>query len=497
MRKNRLVCFATVFLALNLAGCKSSTGGKPVAAGSASVATSTSTAAQAGASQTNSGNRSQESTGGTSAESLPKALLDFIPFRSKVSIPQNLLGEYASLHVVQPANATVDAVDLQNHQVYMDRRIASMMSAIVQKNGVMSFPNFMECGFDADMANLAASANSKIQSAIERGSNLCFKLRQPEGFFYKGSLFVPGFFSMLELQDALEAVVTAPMMQGVPFSFFDAPTTRSVQSAMLRVKFSTLTSDFNDFFGRIDAALAVSGLSTSEKQNLSKLRASASMRWVELNAWNDSGKSAYNADAQKIVAQGKIRSVLPYNNLSDNERKNLSMYLYAMMWRFRGGGFEPLHNTQYARIFFAQLPYTMLAQLNGVNIADSIEMGANMSLTLALEGWSYWMDMGTTPNQDPEINDLINMSLRGLEQTRRNSDVVSRLGYDTQIMKFYSLQFGICYMYSFDRLKGVYIKKDVELPFSGFFDWPTAWGEHCAGAAFGLGLAETLLAGHK
>ena len=350
MLRNHRFLIPILLLSILLVGCKTSGGGSGGGGGSGSAAIpgvnnpansqailSSSTQANAPIPSTNIPNSTLPVDSGKS--SAPVANLDFLPLIAKASIPPELAKDYAALKSQSLGFANIDKIDLPHYQISMDHRISEMMHGIMQNRGVSNFPAFMACGFDTEMGSLAASSNTKVQYALQRGGNICFKLHQPEGYFLKDKIFSPGIFNMLTLQNVLETAVTAPMLQNIPFSFFDVPTTQSIRSAMLRIKFSVLTLDLNDFLARMDSALTDGSISAIDKQNLLLMKQATLSKISELNRWNDAGKAALTADNLAVAKQRKLRGALPYNNLPDTERKSLTMYASAMMWRLRGGGF--------------------------------------------------------------------------------------------------------------------------------------------------------------
>jgi hypothetical protein len=421
----------------------------------------------------------------------------FVSFVPKQSLDPNLNKAYQSLVVHKPAQAQITRIELLNYALFFDHRIAAMLNYHVTNHVVQTFPDFLSCRLDEPVAQFQQPQHAAIAALVERITNICYRLRQPESFFNKGSVFKPDFLgsNMSKLEHVIETVVTPTQLQNTQFSFFDEQTTRSVQSAMLRVKMPILERDYKDLFDRIQNVLNATNVSARDKQIAQEIKQHADGLQSVIAQWNQQGLNAFQADQARVASSGKSRGSLPYVNMPDIERKNLTMYLYAMMWRLRGGGFVPLDGTQKARRYFAQIPFTLLAQLNGLDSGTSETLGSNMFMVLALKGWGKWMDMGPRFPFPVESSHLVSLSRRGLEQTDSNEKVMRSIGYDSNIMKFYSAQFGSCYVFSFNSLDGVYLKQSLPKPFSGFFDWPSAWGEHCAGAVFGLGIAETLLIG--
>lgn len=434
---------------------------------------------------------------------LPARAQEYRPFTVKLGVPAELLSEYTGLKSepypdqASTAAESIVPINLNRYTVHFDQRIASMMEHIFATHGVQFFPDYTDCLFDSYIGQFNAPKQAKVAYALERANNLCLKLHQPEVFFNAGSVFNAGLLNMTGINDLIETAVTPSLLQNVPFSLFDEVTTQSIRSALLRVKFTTVENDFADLVKRIKAMANADEVSGQDREIATLMLKASQKKLEELRKWNEEGKNQFRIDTRRVTAAGKTRGSMEFKNMPDVERKNLTMYLYAMMWRFRGGGYVPLSGTQLARLYYAQLPYAILAGLNGLDQVTAFTVGAKMFYVLAAEGWGRWMDMGTTSGEEPELNDLIHMSIRGLHQTNGIEYSLASEGYNTEIMRFYTLHFGICYIYSFDKLKDVILKGNMSKPFSGFYDWPTAWGEHCAGASLGLGLAETLLNGQK
>lgn len=421
----------------------------------------------------------------------------FVSFVPKQNLDPSLGKAYQSLVVQKPSQVSVMQIELLNYTLSFDHRIATMLNYHVTNHDVQISPVFMACHLDEPVAKFEQPQQTTIVALVGRIGNICYRLRQPESYFNKGSVFKPDFFgtNMTKLEDVIDTVVTPTQLQHTQFSFFDESTTRSIQSAMLRVKFSILERDYKDLYVRLQNVQNDGSVSARDKQIAQEIKQHADNLMSVIQKWNQQGVAAFQADQEKVAASGKTRGSLPFVNMPDVERKNLTMYLYAMMWRFRGGGFVPLDGTQKARRYFAQIPYSLLAQLNGLDSSTADSLGSNMFLTLALKGWGKWMDMGPRFSFAIESSNLVSLSRRGFEQTSDNENVMRNRGYDANIMKFYSAQFGACYVFSFNALDGVMFKPNLPKPFSGFFDWPSAWGEHCVGALFGLGISETLLTG--
>lgn len=159
----------------------------------------------------------------------------------------------------------------------------------------------------------------------------------------------------------------------------------------------------------------------------------------------------------------------------------------------RGGGLvdKPL-GTQATRYYFVNLAYSTLAALNG--LPNAFAYGPDQFLRVAIRGWADWMDMGDNKKDEVLIKDLINMTERGMYQTRGAEDLVrSTSSFSTDGFAAAGLQMGPCYLTVWDKFKGVYVLKDPPLPFRGYIDWPTAWGEYCFGAVLGYGMSSTAL----
>lgn len=415
----------------------------------------------------------------------------YVPYVPKTALPPDLQKQYSQLSAVQYQGSIVVTMDMANNKLFLDSRIAEMLNSIGATNGHGVFVDFFDCAIDLELQ--AIKNNTSLSEVYLRGVDLCLKLSKPEAFFNKGVLFEPGLLKMKALKDVIETVITPTFLQNTPFSYFDQKTTHLIRSALLRIKFEVVMKHFSDMQQTIYKHLKESTqISSQEAQALRNMQSKLSSQSQVVAAWNEKGKSQFKDDVQQAQKRNPSRGTLPYNNMPDLERKTLTMYLYAMMWRFRGGGFIPLNGTQLARIFYAQLPYKLLAELNGLDSINASNLGANMFGRLVTHGWSGWMDIGRNHGEN-EAHDLAYMSVRGLQQTQEVEMALKSLGFDASIVKYYSAHFGICYLYAWEKLDKVLVHPKPSKPYSGFFDGATSWGEHCAGAAFGLGLSETLL----
>lgn len=208
---------------------------------------------------------------------------------------------------------------------------------------------------------------------------------------------------------------------------------------------------------------------------------------------NTRGLQQAQQDQKKILEQKRKRTNLPFANLSDVDRQNLSLFLGGMYWRFRGGGALSLGSTRRARFLFNRLPMELIAQLNGGNQAKVIGTRINDRIS---KGWGEYMDMGTTPGDKDRVHDVVMMMNRGLYQVESAASELRSQKFDNTNLLAGGMQMGICYYYSVEKLINFHLGRPMPAPFnSSFIDGFTASGEFCTGAAISLGLSKSLLAG--
>ncbi len=181
---------------------------------------------------------------------------------------------------------------------------------------------------------------------------------------------------------------------------------------------------------------------------------------------------------------------LDYRKLTEADRSLLGIYMGAIFWRARGGGFIDLpkgtHDTRY---YFVQYAFSSLGVLVGRSINP---IGRSLKWALKLKGWGKWMDMGNTAKDDVEVGDLINMTDRGVYQVDGTFDEIEDWGGKPDIMYIAGSLMGPCYYWAWNGLSDEHYGSDLEIPLAKFIDSETAWGELCTGASIGLGITRSL-----
>jgi hypothetical protein len=230
----------------------------------------------------------------------------------------------------------------------------------------------------------------------------------------------------------------------------------------------------------------VSGLQTESKD------AQATLVRVDRD-----GRNEALADRQTVIKHGLQREVLPYPNLSDADRRLVSTLLGGVYWRLRGGGlrYQP-NGTNAARELFNKLPMGAIGYLNGLDVGKSA--GERQYIELILHGWGKFMTMGTTPGGFDLWYSFVKMVERGSQQSDPASRILDDAGYDPYEYQAGGRQMGLCYFFAYQtKLKDFLVNPKMQHPYREFIDAPTAWGELCTGATLTLGLADSLLKGHK
>ena len=387
------------------------------------------------------------------------ALAAYSPYQLRSSVAS---GE--SFSIATPESIPSEKIEIRDYDIFFHPEIARLLLRIESTNGEAPLENFLTCP-------------DELKSS-PAGRNFCRAIERPETLFVGPTLFDPGltgiYSAMQTLEENLTTIITPSERQGTTFSWFSESTSQKIRRAMLRLKFSEVE--------RLASEIPTHDLSPLTTTLISQVR--------EIEA---SGRRDYLLDARRISEKGKFRARLPHPNLSDEDRRVLSMFVYGMLWRFRGGGFvdEP-KGTQLTRLYFALRPLDVIARLNGMR--DS-RFGFDQARRLIAQGWGRWFDMGRNPGQENEAHDLFYMTERGIYQMDGAAMMLEWAGFDSLPMKVLSRQFGICYLFAWERLPEIRVLPQLQPPFQGFFDSPTAWAELCAGTLIGLGLSEGLLGG--
>ncbi len=428
--------------------------------------------------------------------STPSWAQSFRPFSTNLSIPGHLTSSMNQFQVDGGLLFEPQTIRLAEFDVSMHPLIANLMIHISNTQGVQGLPQFENCEMINAINAFQNQGDGRVVDVMNRVRSICAKIMSPEAMYATNKLFDPGTLGLLtamtSIEEILRTIMTPLLMQGTAFSWFDVETTQKIRMALFRIRYSDLKKELNQLQKTLDSVAG--SLSGADQATARELRNLANQQMARIMVINNDGINAYKADARVLAAKGKNRAALPYQNLSDDDRRYLSMYTFALMWRFRGGGMvDKPKGTQESRLYFAQRPYDVLASINGAEGASGL--GADQLIRLVSKGWGKFFDMGHTVGEEPLINDLINMTSRGIYQVEGTMETLSRAGYDVRMVKAMGLHFGTCYLYSWEKLENVRVKDGLQPPFQGFFDSPTAWGEMCVGAALGLGLSETLLQG--
>lgn len=207
------------------------------------------------------------------------------------------------------------------------------------------------------------------------------------------------------------------------------------------------------------------------------------------------GLAQAEADRNAILRTGYRRDQLEEAYLTDQDRKILSMYIGAIMWRIRGGGItqEP-DGTRKRRVLGVYHPFNYLSKLSG---GDSAADQGTSLLYAVIKGWGRYFDMGRTKEDEDIYFDLVHMTKRGQYQVVGSANDLEGRNFDPTALQIAGLQMGPCYFYAWEKYEGKNLGKDLKPPFKEFIDGPTALGELCFGATLGLGLSETLLKGYR
>ena len=293
-----------------------------------------------------------------------------------------------------------------------------------------------------------------------------------------------------------EAFTHAPPVPAglLPSDF--ATTTRTILKKVRADALASRASDARAAYARAKSALAtqpacfVNG--TALASAIDALDAELATTTSSLSTLVQSGKTEAAHEALCLAAKSHVRVTSSLPTLTRDERRFAAFWLGGIFWRMRGGGLIPLGSTQSARLYYLQRPFTVIGDFaGGQDGAD-----AAMQIYLAIfEGWGTWMDMGRTPGQEDQYDDLVNMTRRGERQVHAAAQLLAQRGYDPTPLTEGGLAMGPCYFYAYDPLGDFRWADALGAPYGPFLEWPTALGEFCTGASIALGLADTLLEG--
>ncbi|MFN7905442.1 MAG: hypothetical protein ACK5P5_09685 [Pseudobdellovibrionaceae bacterium] len=405
---------------------------------------------------------------------------EFRPFQALGGISAEQSQKQAGFYTQIPNQTPIKNVILSNYNIEMFAPVADLMAEVRKTKGQQVLPSFLISCQDLAKAgdNLQSTGQQIIDDIKNQIAAICRKIERPETIFAK-QLEEPSGSMFRDIDSMLEFALSLHQQLGVSFSFFPNEYNQKIRSAMLRIRYPKLKGDFDQIIKNIDNALA-SG--TGNSSQLSAARKLAEKQFAEF--------MEYNAKAKKLVEQEqqKFGAVSKFDNMPQEERTALTTWLGAVYWRMRGGGIvDKPSGTQQTRLYFVGYAFETLARLNGSSFESGI--GLNLMQKLIFKGWGEWMDMGTTPGQDTELNDLINMTARGAYQV---NGILNSMRYEN-ITRVSGLHLGSCYIYSWDKLRDVYVLPSLKPPFASYMDGATAWGEYCFGAALGYGISRGLL----
>lgn len=419
----------------------------------------------------------------------------YVPYELK-SEPQY---QHAPLPLANPPQTT--SFDLRNARLNFESSLAKLMlriSAGPHAWSQASNQNLFDCSRILNFASeLTSSTDQDLQKALSAVAQSCAILAKPELLFAKSRVVEPSFFGFSDVEDALELLITGLLLQNLPLSFFDEGETLALKAALLKLKYSDVKSNLNSTKNLLQRSLQTNSLLPHEKSTLERLAGTFDQVFAQVMDLNAKSKQRYVQDAQAVQASGRSRSQLPYDNLTDADRRILTIYLSGHFWRLRGGGLvDKPSGTQATRYHYTQVVMNLLSDLNAGS--DAIRHGDDHFSNLIFEkGWGPWMDMGRNPNQASEAHDLLYMTRRGADQVGSLVGKMNSSGFDTDPIEISGIQMGICYLFAWEKLTDLKLSPQVNKPFAPFMDGPTAWGEWCFGTSLGKGLSDSFLKGRR
>lgn len=346
---------------------------------------------------------------------------------------------------------------------------------------------------------------ARYELARQQGwENACAEAEVPEAYVMRRP---PGQVSITDL-DSLEGLIGTA---GEPLSRIDLPPAlrgpsviaemriilRKVRLGTLRDKLRARQTQLEalvDGLKNVNSCIKGDGGQINEQlQRARAVREENTQMLSYLDQLESEGRAIAAGDLARVQANGRVRTDMTLEWMTDRERELLSMALGGLFWRMRGGGLvdEP-QGTQLTRVYFTQMPMSVLARLAGGRGREGL--GTDIFLRL-FEPWGEYMDMGTDPNQQDEFFDLLGMSDRGLNQVSLAMQNLQNSGYTNEALRAGGLMMGPCYYASVKDLRHLLVSPQAPLPYREFIDGFTAWGEVCSGATISLGLAKSLLAG--
>lgn len=390
-------------------------------------------------------------------------------------------------------------IRLNQADLHFEKSLADRMMTIEQ--GPSAWTSFgqsklFECQDVRTQLGRLEGINAGLANSV-KGNVLrsCQLAENPEMLFVKGKVVEPSFFGFSDVSSMAELLLTGLQLQSLPLTFGGGSEAKALQGALFKLGYSKIKSQWSASQKSIESALSKVGGGSAEAQSLRELLQSHQILFGRLMEFNAESKRQYVLDHQKVIEQGRRRDSLPYDNLTDRDRRVLTTYLSAGFWRLRGGGLvDKPSGTQATRYHYTQVVMNLLADLNGG--AGAPRHGDDHFQNLIFKkGWGVWMDMGRTPGQASEAHDLFYMTQRGVDQVDGIIERTALARFDSDPILVSGLQMGICYLFSWERLGHLKLTESAKAPFAPFMDGPTAWGEWCVGAALGHGVSESLLKG--
>ena len=393
----------------------------------------------------------------------------------------------------------VKTVRLKNVDLHFEKSVAEKMMLV--ERGPRAWTSFgqsklFDCSVISESLKKAEILNQSWVQPL-KGSILrsCQFAENPELIFVKNRLVDLPFLGFSDVSSMTEFLLTGLYLQSMPLVFGGPEEARALQAALFKMKYSDIKSHWNESQKALESALSKTNSGSLEERVLKELRQNHQNLFGRIMELNALSKKQYARDHQKVLEQGRLRDPLPYDNLTDFDRRVLTGYLSGAFWRLRGGGLvDKPSGTQATRYHFTQVVMNRLAELNGG--AEAVRHGEEHFKNLIFQkGWGVWMDMGRTPGEGSEAHDLFFMTQRGVDQVASLVNLMALARFESDPILVSGLQMGICYLFSWERLGSLKLAESARPPFAPFMDGPTAWGEWCLGTALGHGMSEAFLKG--
>lgn len=409
-------------------------------------------------------------------------------------------------------NTTFESYTSSGTTVYLRSEIFEILEGyeLTQRSGSeKQFPNFITCQAHDNLSTTNGSEvireSTQCSGLKDQFSNLkkqlfngCQILNYPERRLLD---HVPGKVSLKKVQNLRGLLETAGHgLFQVPevakmLSVSHAETLRSSLRKIYIQDFLDKTTNqtklVEAFQNQLKVNLSchrVDGNTTSDLESLvDGVRLESQVAQEKLRQEYRDGLMQAETDRNAVLRTGYKRDRLEEPYLTDQDRKILSMYIGAIMWRIRGGGItqEP-DGTRKRRVLGVYHPFNYLSKLSGGESAA--DQGTSL-LYAVIKGWGRYFDMGRTKEDEDIYFDLIHMTKRGQYQVVGSANDLEGRKFDPTALQIAGLQMGPCYFYSWEKYEGKNLGQDLKPPFKEFIDGPTALGELCFGATLGLGLS--------